>query len=58
MAASVYIALIDDHIQNSCSQKSRKLHGKTPLMESVLNKAVGLRPAILLKRHFNTGVFL
>ena len=49
---------IDNHIQNRCSKKSRKIHGKTPLLESLFNKAAGLRPAILLKRHFSTGVFL
>ena len=29
---------IDNHIQNRCSKKSRKVHGKTPLMESLLIK--------------------
>ena len=45
---------IDNHIQNKCSEKSRKNHGKTPALESLFNKAVGLRPLTLLKRHFNT----
>ena len=49
---------IDNHIQNRCSKKSRKLHGKIPLMESLFNKAAGLRSVILLKRHFSTGVSL
>ena len=49
---------IDNHIQNRCSKKSRKIHGKTPLLESLFNKAAGLMPAILLKRYFSTGVFL
>ena len=49
---------IDNHIQNRCSKKSRKIHGRTPLLESLFHKAAGLRPAILLKRHFSTGVFL
>ena len=29
---------IDNHIQNRCSKKSRKVHGKTLLMESLLIK--------------------
>ena len=49
---------IDNHIQNRCSKKSRKIHEETPSLESLCNKAVGFRPAILLKRHFSTGVFL
>ena len=34
-----------------------KITGKKPLPESLSNKAAGLRPAILLKRHFSTRVF-
>ena len=49
---------IDNHIQNRCSKKYRKIHWKTPFLESLFNKAAGLKPAILLKRHFSTGVFL
>ena len=49
---------IDNHIQNRCSKNYRKIHGKIPLLESLFNKAAGLRPVILLKRHFSTGVFL
>ena len=49
---------IDNHVKNRCSKKSRKICGKTPLLESLFNKAAGLRPAILLKRRFSTGVFL
>ena len=49
---------LDNHVQNRCSKKSPKIHGKTPLLESLFNKAAGLRPAILLKRRFSTGVFL
>ena len=49
---------IDNHIQNRCSKNSRKFHGKMPLPASLFNKAAGLRPSILLKRHFSTGVFL
>ena len=26
-----------------CSKKSRKIHGKTPVLESLFNKAAGLR---------------
>ena len=29
---------IDNHIQKRCSKKSRKIHGKTPLLESLLIK--------------------
>ena len=49
---------IDNHIQNRCSKNYRKIRGKIPLLESLFNKAAGLRPVILLKRHFSTGVFL
>ena len=49
---------IDNHVQNRCSKKSRKIHGKAPFLESLFNKAAGLRPAILLKRHVSTGVCL
>ena len=49
---------IDNNIQNRCSEKSRKSHGKTNSLESLCNKAADLRPAILLKRHFSTGVFM
>ena len=45
-------------MQNRCSKKSRKIHGKTPLLQSIFSKAAGLRHAILLKKHFSTGVFL
>ena len=31
---------------------------KTPVLESFLNKVAGLRPATLLKRDSNAGVFL
>ena len=48
---------IDNHIQNRGSKKSRKIHGKTPLLASLFNKAASLRPAILLKRNFSTGAF-
>ena len=49
---------IYNHIQNKNSKKSRKIHGKEPLLESVFNKASSLRPAVSLKRHFSTDVFL
>ena len=48
---------IDNHIQNRCSKKSRKTHGKTPLLEILFNKAAGLRPAILLKKTFQHTCF-
>ena len=47
---------INSHTQNRCSKKSRKIHVKTLLLETLFNKTAGLRPAILLKRHFSTGV--
>ena len=34
------------------------IYRKTPVLESIFNKVVGLGPASLLKRDFNTGVFL
>ena len=48
---------IDNHIQNRCSKKSSKIHGKTPLLESLFNNTAGLRPAILIKILFCTDVF-
>ena len=36
----------DGHVQNRCSKNSRKI----PLLESLSNKAAGLRPVILLKK--------
>ena len=35
-----------------------KSHMKTPVPESLFNKAVGVKPAILLKRDSDTGLFL
>ena len=49
---------IDNHTQNRCSKNSSKIHGKMLLPASLFNKAAGLRPSFLLKRHFSTGVFL
>ena len=48
----------NNHVQNKCSKKSCKIHWKTPVLESLFNKAAGLRPVTLLKRHFSTGAFL
>ena len=31
---------------------------KTPMLESLFNKAAGLKPENFLKRHFRPGVFL
>ena len=45
-------------MQSRCSKKSRKIHGKMSVLKSLFNKAVDLRLATLLKRHFSTGVFL
>ena len=44
---------IDNHTQRKCSKKSRKLHGKTPVLRSLFNKTAGLRLATLLKRRFS-----
>ena len=46
-----------DVLQNRCSQKCRKFHRKTPVLKSLFNKVVGLRPVTLLKRDSNAGVF-
>ena len=48
----------NNHMQNKCSKKPCKIHWKTYVLESFFNKAAGLRPATLLKRHFSTGAFL
>ena len=34
-----------------------KIHRKTPVLQSVFNKLAGLRPATLLKRDSDTGVY-
>ena len=47
-----------NHTHNRCSKRSCKIHWNTPVLESLFNKAAGLRPATLLKRHFSTGAFL
>ena len=49
---------VDNRIQSRRSKKSRKIQGKAPLLESLFNKAAGVRPAILLTRHFSEGVSL
>ena len=44
--------------KKSFSWKFRKIHGKTPVSESLFNKVAGLqvsRPATLLKRYSNVG---
>ena len=43
-----------DVLQNRCSWKFHNIHRKTLVFESLFNKVAGL----LLKRDFNTGVFL
>ena len=45
-----------DVLQNRCSEKFRNILRKTPVLESLFNKVVDLRPATLLKRDSNTGV--
>ena len=45
-------------MQTKCSKHSRKILEKTPLLESLFNKAAGLRLANFLKRHFSTDVYL
>ena len=54
---------LSDILRNKCSQKFRNIHRKTPVLESLFNEVAGPemhaeRPAILLKRDSNTGVFL
>ena len=41
---------------NICSEKFRKIHRKTPVLESLFNKVAG--PRSLLTRDPNTCVFL
>ena len=36
-------------MQNRCSKKSRKIHGKTLLLESLLKKAADFRSATFIK---------
>ena len=40
------------------SKKFRKLHGKTPVLKSFLNKIASLQPATFLKRDSNASAFL
>ena len=40
-----------------CSQKFHKIHRKTPVPGSLINKAAGLRPATLLKKETLAQVF-
>ena len=44
--------------KESYSQKFCNIHRKAPVLESLFNKASPSRPTTLLKRDFNTGVFL
>ena len=39
-------------------QKMSQILEKTPMLESLFNKAAGLKPENFLKRHFRPGVFL
>ena len=36
--------------KESCSEKFRNIHRKTPVPESLFNKVAGLRPSTLLKK--------
>ena len=36
----------------------QKIHSKTPVLEPLINKVAGLRPAALRKRDYSTLVFL
>ena len=45
-------------LQNRCSGKFCLCHRETPVLESLFNKVADLRPATLIKRDSNTGVFL
>ena len=47
-----------DVLRNRCSLKFRKIHRKTPVLESLLIKFQALMPATISKRGSNTGVFL
>ena len=44
--------------KKNCSYKFRNIHRKTPVLESFLIKMQAFRPATLLKRVSNTGIFL
>ena len=35
-----------------------KFTGKKPVLESLFEKAAGIRPETLLKRHFSTDIFM
>ena len=37
-------------IKKSCSEKIINIYRKTPFLESLFNKVLGLRPAIVLKK--------
>ena len=42
-------------MQNRFSKKSRKIHEKAPVLDSLFNKTAGLRLSNLFKRHFSTS---
>ena len=50
--------LFTDVLQSRCSKMLRKIHRKTPALESLLTTFLSFRPATLLKSSSNKGVFL
>ena len=47
-----------DILHNSCSLKFRNIHSKILVLESLYNKAPGLKVCNFIKKDSNTGVFL
>ena len=45
-------------LQYSCFWNTCETHRRTPVLESLFNKAAGLQPVILLKRYSSIGDFL
>ena len=45
-------------VKKGCFEKFCNIHRKTPVLESLFNKVVDLRPAILLKRDSNVDISL
>ena len=46
-----------DVLQNRCSQKFRKFHRKTPVLESLFNKAAGLKACNFIKKRLEHRCF-
>ena len=51
------VLLFADILQNSCPQKFRKFHRKTPVFDSLFNKVVGLKACNFIKNRLRRRCF-